>query len=68
MKITSILKTRAASWVNLEVVTSIDRKERDFVVLYYLQSADTVRYIFNNIFVGIIEEQCSDQGERKWKC
>jgi len=67
MQLTSILKARAAYWVNLKVMTSIDRKDQDFGVYYYLQLADTVKYISKDIFICIIKEQCSDQGESKWK-
>ena len=49
-------------------MTSIDWKEQDFGVYYYLQLADTVKYILKDIFICIIEEQCSDQGKSKWKC
>jgi len=49
-------------------MTSIDRKAWDFGEYYYLQLADTVKYIFKDIFIYIIKEQCSDQGESKWKC
>jgi len=47
---------------------SIDRKERDFWVYHYLQFVDTVKYILQDIFICIIKEQCSDQGEYqpKW--
>jgi len=48
-------------------MTSSDRKERDFGVYYYLQLADTVKYILEDIFLCIIKEQCSDQGQSKWK-
>jgi len=67
MQLTSILKTGAAYWANLQMMTSIDRKEWDFGVYYYLPSADTVKYILKDIFICIIKEQCSDQGESKWK-
>ena len=49
------------------MMMSIDRKEWDFGVYYYLPSADTVKYILKDIFICIIKEQCSDQGESKWK-
>jgi len=29
---------------------------------YYLQLADTLKYISKNIFICIMEEQCSDEG------
>jgi len=67
MQLTSILKTRAAYWANLQVMTSIDWKERDFGVYYYLQLADTVKYIVKYILICIIKEQCSDQWESEWK-
>jgi len=50
-----MLKTRAAYWANLQVMTSIDWKARDFGPYDY-------------IFISIIKEQCSDQGESEWKC
>ena len=65
MQLTSILKTKAAYEANLPVMTRIDGKEQDFGVYYYLQFADTVKYILNDIFVCIIKEKCSDQGEGK---
>jgi hypothetical protein len=68
MQLTSILKTRAAYWANLQVITSIIQKEQDFVHYYYLKLADTVKFILKEIFIYIIKEQCSDQGESKWKC
>jgi len=68
MRLTSILKMRAADWVNLQGMTIINQKERDSRVYWYLQSADTVKYILKDIFLCIIKEQCSDQGESKWKC
>jgi len=46
---------------------SIDGKEGEFGVYYYLQSVDTVKYILKHIFICIIKEQCSDQGESQWK-
>ena len=68
MQLTSILKTRAAYWANLQVMMSVDPKEWDFWVYFYLQLADTVTYMLKDIFIWIIKEQCSDQGESKWKC
>jgi len=68
MQLTSILRTRAAYWANLQVMTSFDSNERDFGVYYYLQLADTVQYILNDIFICIIKEQCSDQWESERKC
>jgi len=49
-------------------MTSIDPKELHFGMYYYLQLADTVKYISKDIFICIIKEQCCDQGESKWKC
>jgi len=60
MPLTFILKTRAADWANLQVMTSIDWKECEFGVYYYLQLADTVKYILKDIFICIIKEQCSN--------
>jgi len=67
MQLTSILKARAANWANLQVMTTIDWKEWDFGMYYYLQLVDTVKYILKDIFICIIKEQCSDQGESTWK-
>jgi len=67
MHLTSILKPGAAYWANLQAMTSIDRKEWDIAVFYFLHLADTVRYIIKDIFIWIIKEQRSDQGESKWK-
>jgi len=47
MQLTLILKTRAAYWTNLQVITSINQKARDFGDDYYL-------------FICIIKEQRSD--------
>jgi len=47
------------------VMTSIDMKARHFSVYYYLQLADTLQYIFMDIFLWIIQEQYSDEGESK---
>jgi len=55
MQLTSILKTRAAYWANLQVMTSIDRKAQDIGQHNYLS-------------ISIIKEQRSDQDESKWKC
>jgi len=66
MQLTSILQMRAAYWANLQVVTSIDRKKQDIWVYYYLQLADTLKYILKDVFVCIITEQCSDKGESTW--
>ena len=52
MLLTSILKTRAACHVNLQVMTIIDRKAWDFGDNYH-------------IFICIIKEQCCDQEESK---
>jgi len=60
MQVTLILKTKAANWANLAVMTSINRMARDFGHLYYPESADTVKYIWKNIFICIIKEQCSN--------
>jgi len=68
MQLTFILKTRAAYWANLQVMTTIDREEWDFGVYYYLQLANTVKYILKDIFICIIKAQCSDQEETGWKC
>jgi len=65
--LTSILKTRAAYSANLEVMMSIDWKKQDIGVYYYLLLADTLKFILKDIFICIIEEQWSDQGESKWK-
>jgi len=49
-------------------MTSIDQKERDFGVYFHLQLVETVKYILMDILICIIKDQCSDQGESKWKC
>jgi len=67
MQLTSILKSRAAYWANPQVMTSLDQKARDVGDYYYLQLADTAKYFLKDIFICIIKEQCSDQGESKWK-
>jgi len=68
MQLTTILKSKAANWANLQVMTSFDRKERDFEVYYYLQLADTVKYILQDLSIWIVKEHCIDQGESKWTC
>jgi len=55
MQLTSSLKTRAANWANLQVMTSIDQMAQDF--------GD-----YHHIFIYIIKEQWSDQEESKWWC
>ena len=45
MQLTSILQMTAAYWANLTVKISIDQMKRDFGVYYYLQLADTLKYI-----------------------
>jgi len=67
MQLTSILQTTAGNWANLTVKLSIDQMERDFLVYYYLQLADTLKYILKNIFICIIKEQCSDERESTWR-
>jgi len=57
--------TRAANWVNLQVMMNINQKKLDFGDYYYLQLVDTVKIILKDIFIGNIKGQCSDQGERK---
>jgi len=39
-----------------------------FGFYYYLQLADTLKYILNDIFIWIIKEQCSDKEGRRWNC
>jgi len=67
MQLTFILKTRAAYWANLAVITSIDRMARHFGDDYYPEFADTVKYILKDTSICIIKEQCSDQEESKWQ-
>jgi len=67
MQLTSIVQTTAAYWANLTVKMSIDRMERDFWVYYYLQLADTLKYILNDTVICIIKEQCIDEGESTWR-
>jgi len=54
MWLTFILKTRAADWAILQLMTSIDRKTRDFGDYYF-------------IYLCIIKEPHSDEEESKWK-
>jgi hypothetical protein len=49
-----ILKTRAADWAILQLMTSIDHKAQDFGG-------------YCDIYLCIIKEQCNDQEESKWK-
>jgi len=46
---------------------SIDRKEWDFGLYYYLQLADTVKYILKYILIYIIKEQYTDNGKNQQK-
>jgi len=61
MQLTSMSQMRTAYWANLQVKSSIDRKEWDFWVYYCPQLADTSMYILKDIFICIIKEQHSDQ-------
>jgi len=67
MQLTFILQMRAAHSANKTVWMSIDKKERDFWVYYYLQLVDTGKYILKDMFICIIEEQYSNQGENQRK-
>jgi len=67
MQLTSILQMTAANWANLTVKISIDGMKSDFWVNYYLQLADTLKYISIDIFICIIKEQCFDEGESIWR-
>jgi len=67
MQLPSILQMTAAYWANLQVKTGIDRNPLDFWVYYYPQLADTLKYILQDIFICIIQEQCIDKGESTWK-
>jgi len=67
MQLTSILQTTAAIWANMTVKMSIDRMEWDCWVYYYPQLAGTLKYILKDIFICIIKEQFSDEGESTWR-
>jgi len=67
MQLTSILQPTAVDCGNLTVKTCIDGMELDSWVYYYLQLADTLKYILKDIFICIIKEQCSDEGESRWR-
>jgi len=41
--------------------------ERGFGVYYYLQLADTLKYILKDVFIWIIKVQCSDKVESTWR-
>jgi len=45
------------------VKMSIDSMQGVFGVYYYVQIADTLKCILNDIFISIIKEQCSDKEE-----
>jgi len=45
MQLRFILKTTAAYWANMAVMTNIDRMARDSGDYYYPELADTVKYI-----------------------
>ena len=68
MQQTYIFQTRSVYWVNLQLMISIDWQAQDFEVYYYLQLADTVKNIVNNILLCIIQEQCSNQDKSQSKC
>jgi len=51
MQPTFVLKTWAAYWPNLAVMTSIDWIARDFGDYYYPELVDTVKYILKDIFI-----------------
>jgi len=67
MQLTFILKSRVAYRANLAVMTSIDRMARHFGDYYYPEFADTVKYILQDIFISIFNEQYSYQEESKMK-
>jgi len=67
IQLTSNVQKRAPCEVNMQVVISIDREEWDFWVYDYLQLADTLKYILQDIFICILKEQCSDKGESTWR-
>ena len=67
MQLTSILPMTAAYWANLAVKMSIDRMEWVFGVYYYLQLVDNLKCISKDIFICIINEQCSDKEESTWR-
>jgi hypothetical protein len=46
-------------------MSSIDRMAWHFGDYYCSEFADTVKYILKDIFVCIINEQCSDQEESR---
>jgi hypothetical protein len=48
-------------------MASIDQMARHFADYYYPDSADTVKYILQDIFIFIIKEQYSDQEESQGK-
>jgi len=45
---------------------SIDQMKHDLRVDYYLQLADTLKYILQDRFIWIIKERCFDEGESIW--
>jgi hypothetical protein len=49
--------------VNLAVMTSIDQLALHFGDYYYPELADTIKYILKDIFICILNEQCSNQEE-----
>jgi hypothetical protein len=46
-------------------MTSIDQMAWDFGDDYSPELTDTVKYIWKDIFICIIKEQCSDQQDSK---
>jgi hypothetical protein len=66
MQLTFILKTTAAYWAYLPVMTGIDHMAWHFGDYYYPELVNTEKYILKDIFVCIIKKQCSNQEESKW--
>ena len=67
MQLRFILKTRAADWAKLAVMTSSDRMAQHVGYYYSPEFLSTVKYILKDIFICINKEQCSDQEEHEWK-
>ena len=42
---------------------SIDQMKHDMRLDYYLQLADTLKYILQDRFIWMIKERCFDEGE-----
>jgi len=67
MQLTATWHMTVVFWANLTVQTSIEAMEWYYGVYYFPQLAHTLEYILKDLFICIIKEQCSDEGESTWR-